>query len=183
MSIIMAEVLGCTISKDCRASRWKGIRFVAGVDPLTHLQFANDTFLAGEASAREAQVVKHVIDRYEQVSGQRVNWLKSKIFFFNTPPLKQREINRIPGMKLGTLPSKFLGIPLFGGANKSAIRKNLVESCFNKLEGWKSKWLTLAGKILMLKTIVSAIPIFSMACLKIPNKIINVIKQKMRNFF
>ncbi|XP_059070333.1 uncharacterized protein LOC131860010 [Cryptomeria japonica] len=126
----MAKVLGRLISKECRAGRWKGIRIVAGVDPLTHLQFADDTFLAGEASAREARTVKQVIDKYEHVSSQKVNWLKLEIFFFNTPPPKQREITNI----LGTLPSNFLSVPLFGGTNKSTISKHLVESCFNRLE-------------------------------------------------
>lgn len=50
------------------------------------------------------------------------------------------------------------------------------------MEGLNSKWLTLAGRILMLKSIISAMLIFSMACFKLPGMIIKNIQQKMRKF-
>lgn len=86
-------------------------------------------------------------------------------------------------MKKGSLPSKYLGIPLFGGANRSVVWKDLFESCIHRMDGWKSKWLTLAGQILMLKSVVSSILVFSMICLQIPKKLIKVIGQRMRKFF
>lgn len=155
--IIMAKVLGHFISKKWEVGAWKGVQIAAGVNPITHLQFADDTFLAGDASAREGRVMKETLDIYEKASGQKVNWHKSKKNFFNCKPCKQREICRILGMKVGSLSSKYLGIPFFGGVNKSELWKKLIDSCINKMEGWKSKWLTSAGRILMLKTVVSAI--------------------------
>ncbi|XP_057837496.2 uncharacterized protein LOC131047714 [Cryptomeria japonica] len=131
----MAKVLGRVISKKCSEGLWKGIKIADGVNPLCHLQFVDDTFLAGDASAREARVIRRTLDDYEQAFGQRVNWFKSEIFFFNTEPTKQREICRILGMRLGNLLSKYLGIPLFGGANKTDLWKNLVDSCLSKLDG------------------------------------------------
>lgn len=35
----------------------------------------------------------------------------------------------------------------------------------------------------MLKSVISAIPIFSMMCLRIPKKVVNVIGKRMRNCF
>ncbi|XP_059064768.1 uncharacterized protein LOC131856848 [Cryptomeria japonica] len=179
----MAEVLGWFNSKKWEEGLWKGVQIAARVNPLTHLQFADDTFLAGDVLAREARVIKETLDMYEKASGQKVNWSKSEIFFFNTKPCKQREICRILGMKVGFLPGKYLGIPFFGGANKSDLWKNLIDSCINRMDGWKSRWLTSIGRILMLRSIVSAIPIFSMMSLKILKKVINAIQQRMKNYF
>ena len=50
------------------------------------------------------------------------------------------------------------------------------------MEGWKGKWLASSGRILMLKTVVSAVPIFSMMCLKIPKKVINLVERQMKKF-
>lgn len=111
------------------------MKITEGVEPISHLQFADDTFLAGEALTREARIIKVIIDQYAHVLGQRVNWTKSEIFFFNTEPSIHWDISRIIGMKLGKLPNKFIDIPLFGGENKSTPWKNLVESCFSRLEG------------------------------------------------
>lgn len=58
-----------------------------------------------------------------------------------------------------------------------------MDSCLSKVDGWKSKWLTSMGRILMLKSVISAIPIFSMMYLRILSQVIKVIEQKMRNFF
>lgn len=133
----------------------------------------------GDASIREAQVMKASLDEYGEASGQCINWQKSKIFFFQVPIAKQVEICRILGMRVGSLPSKFLGIPLFGGSNKASIWKDLVDIYLNRMSGWKSKWLTAASRLLLLKSVILAIPVFSMMCLKIPKKVVNSIGQRM----
>lgn len=86
-------------------------------------------------------------------------------------------------MKSGTLPGRFLGTPLFGGGNRTHLWQILFDSCVNKLEGWKYKWLTSAGRLLLLKSVLLAMLIYSMMCFKIPNKISSSINQFMRNFF
>ncbi|XP_059064660.1 uncharacterized protein LOC131054599 [Cryptomeria japonica] len=50
------------------------------------------------------------------------------------------------------------------------------------MEGWKSKWLSLAGRLLMLKSVVSAMSIFPMAYFKLLVSIIKNMQQKMRKF-
>lgn len=71
-------------------------------------------------------------------------------------------------MKSGTSSGKYVGTPLFGGACRSTLWKDLVDCCVCRMDGWKSKWLTSASRILMFKSVILAIPIFSMMCLKIP---------------
>ncbi|XP_059067666.1 uncharacterized protein LOC131858444 [Cryptomeria japonica] len=176
----MTKDLGHFISKKWEEGLWKGVQIAAGVNPLTHLQFTNDTILAGDASAREARVIKETLDVYEKTSGQKVNWFKSEIFFSNTKPCKLREICIILGMKVVFLPGKYLGIPFFEGANKFDMWKNLIDSCINMMDGWKSRWHTSAGRILILRSVVSVIPIFSVMCLKLLKRVINVIQQRMK---
>ncbi|XP_059071301.1 uncharacterized protein LOC131865388 [Cryptomeria japonica] len=73
-------------------------------------------------------------------------------------------------------------MPLFTREGKLDMWKGLLDGCKAKMEGWKSKWLSLAGRILMLKIVVSAMPIFPMACFKLPASIIKNMQQKMRKF-
>lgn len=162
---------------------WKGVKVARGVDPISHMQFVDDTFLTGGASEREARLMKKTLEIYGKVSGQKINWAKSEIFFFNTPYNKRIAIGRVLNIKQGCLPSRYLGIPLFQGRNTSEVWKGLAEKCLRKMEGWKGKWLSSARRILMLKSVVSTVPIFSMMCLKIPKKVINSVEKKMRKFF
>jgi hypothetical protein len=50
----------------------------------------------------------------------------------------------------GCLPRKYLGIPLFQGKNKSKLWKGLAQKKFRNMDGWKGKWLSSAGRIIML---------------------------------
>lgn len=59
---------------------------------------------------------------------------------------------------------------------------SLIDSSVNQLEGWKRKWLTLAGRLMLLKSVLSALPIYSMMALKIPEKVIRCINRGMRKF-
>ncbi|XP_059066322.1 uncharacterized protein LOC131857643 [Cryptomeria japonica] len=165
-----------------RRGRWKGIKIAEGMDPVTHQQFADDTLLCGQSSLQEARVMRKTLDIFCKASGQQVNWSKSEAIFFNTEIGRQQAISNILGVRMGTLRGKFLGTPLFGGRNNLSLWKNLIEACANRLEGWKSKWISLSGRILLLKAVLSALPIFSMIALRIPEKVINFINRGMRKF-
>ena len=71
--IIMAEVLGRLIQKQREQGQWKGIKITESIEPLTHLQFVDDTFLAGVASLEEAKVMKDTLELYGKISGQFIN--------------------------------------------------------------------------------------------------------------
>lgn len=116
-------------------------------------------------------------------SGKKINWNKQDVFFFNTKLDKQREIIKMLGFKSAKILGWFLGTPLFLGAYWPNLWTKPVDSYLGHMEGWKSKLLALVGLILMLRSVIYAIPIFLMMCLKIPTKIIILIEQKMRKFF
>lgn len=80
----MVEVLGKLISKMRLEGRWHGVKVVNGIYNLSHLQLVDDTFILGEVSFREAQIVISVLNRYNKDSSQCVNWRKSEVFFFST---------------------------------------------------------------------------------------------------
>lgn len=40
-------------------------------------------------------------------------------------------------MKIGMMPSKYLGIPFFAGRNKEDLWNNLIDNYLKKMEGWK----------------------------------------------
>lgn len=71
--IIMAEALGRMISKRREEGVWKGIRVAQGLRSISHLQFANDNLLLGEALLKETHVMKNTIEIYSSLLGQKVN--------------------------------------------------------------------------------------------------------------
>ena len=80
--------------------------------PQTHKQFVDDTMLMGHPSVQEAQSFKNSLNLFAKASGLDVNPNKSQVFFVNTAPATQRNILQILDFSEGSLPSKYLGIPL-----------------------------------------------------------------------
>lgn len=54
---------------------------------------------------------------------------------------------------------------------KAGNFEELVEKISNKLQGWKTKLLTQAGRVTLINYVLQALLVYSFSCLKIPDKI------------
>lgn len=52
-----------------------------------------------------------------------------------------------------------------------------------KLEGWKEKLISNAGKAILIKTVVQALPQYAMSLFKIPISICRALEQRISNFW
>ncbi|KAK5774272.1 hypothetical protein PVK06_042127 [Gossypium arboreum] len=86
---------------------------------INHLFFADDYILFGNASCERARVVQDIIREYEMVSGQRVNFDKSLIYFgANVNSNVNAEIINLLGVRMATNLEKYLGLPMMVGRRK-----------------------------------------------------------------
>ena len=100
----MAEAFGRAISDAYNKKRISGITVTKSLPNITHQQFADDTILPGKSDIFEALTLKKIINSYMEASGQKVNALKSEIFFINTSPNMEEQICKIVGYKKGPSP-------------------------------------------------------------------------------
>ena len=63
---------------------------------------------------------------------------------------------------------KYLGLPAVVGRNKRASLNHIKDRVWGKLQDWKGKLLSQAGKEVLLKTVVQAIPTFAVSCFRLP---------------
>jgi len=75
------ERLSQLIDADCQAGRWKGIPVSRGGPRISHLMFANDVVLFGEASKEQASIVQACLSEFCKLSGQKLSTQKSSIYF------------------------------------------------------------------------------------------------------
>ena len=78
---------------------------------------------------------------------------------------------------------KYLGLPAFVGRHKKASFKYIKDWVWGKLQGWKEKLLSQAGKEVLLKAVVQAIPTFAMSCFWIPVGLCQDIEALIRKFW
>lgn len=56
-----------------------------------------------------------------------------------------------------------MGLPVVGNSRKTTFRY-LKDRIWQRIQGWKEKMLSRAGKEILIKAVVQAIPTFAMGC-------------------
>jgi hypothetical protein len=69
------------------------------------------------------------------------------------------------------------------GRSKYASFTQLKEQMWRKVQGWKEKLLTQAGKEILIKAVIQAIPTYTMHCFKLPKKLCYDLEGIIRNFW
>ena len=132
----------------------------------------------------DVQALQSELTLYEHASGQEVNGAKTNLFFGKSVPNKTKvalkNFLRVPEIKEY---EKYLGLPTVVGKNKNESLIYIKERIWSKLQEWKEKLLSQAGREVLLKAIVQAIPTFAMSCFKLPTSLCHDIEVMIKNFF
>jgi hypothetical protein len=75
---------------------------------------------------KEEKSYKRILEEFGEASGAEINHPKSMIYFFNTNPTIQRNLENILGFECKTLPTKYLGFPLTDRAYKMARWEGVI---------------------------------------------------------
>lgn len=76
---------------------------------------------------------------------------------------------------------KYLGLPSVWGRSKAAAYGFLLEKMAAKVQGWKNNLLSHAGREVLIKAIVQAIPSYAMACFFFPQNFFQKMDVFIRN--
>ena len=86
------------------------------------------------------------------------------------------------GCQIATLPTRNLGMPL-GAQNKEiAVWSEVLARRNKKLASWKSQYLSLGGRLTLVKSVLDALPSYMMSLFPIPKNIVEKINQLRRSF-
>ena len=177
------ERLSQLIETFCLAGRWKAFPITRGGTRLSHLMFADDVVLFGEASREQAQLIRDCLDEFCSASGQRVSMQKSNIYFSpNTNEAVVAEVCNILSMKQTDNLGRYLGVPTIHGRVTKNLFQNVVTRVDNRLAGWKTKCLSLAGRITLIKSTITAIPAYVMQSARLPRSVCDELDKKIRRF-
>uniref|UniRef100_A0A803P4J0 Reverse transcriptase domain-containing protein n=1 Tax=Cannabis sativa TaxID=3483 RepID=A0A803P4J0_CANSA len=145
--ILCSEVLSKLILRAEKNGDLKGVSVARNTTPITQLFYADDSIFFCSANAKNAGALVNCLHKYESWSGQRVSSAKSGVVFSpNTKSLCREEIKGILGFKNLNPKKKYLGNPFFFSAKKRNDFLFLKDKILGKLEGWKAKYLTQAGR-------------------------------------
>ncbi|GKV47213.1 hypothetical protein SLEP1_g54131 [Rubroshorea leprosula] len=166
--LIVAEGLNGIISSAVSLGLFNGIEIGHRGMNVTHLQFADDSIVFGEASDENIWAVKSVMRIFEMVSGLKVNFGKSVLMGINVSEEWMSRSSSILNCKQGNLPCKYLGVSIGEKCRSIATWRPMIESFKKKLASWKNKFISLGGRITLLNSVLSSLPVFTMSVYLLP---------------
>ncbi|XP_050217619.1 uncharacterized protein LOC126668470 [Mercurialis annua] len=182
--IICAEGLSCLLNREESGNRIHGATVCRGAPSVIHLLFADDCYLFFRASIEETEVIMRVLEEYESMSGQKINFQKTNIMFsVNSPDKLREDICRLLGVDEVADQGKYLGLPSLVGRNKRQILNFIRDRVWHKIKGWSAKTLSRGGKEILLKTVAQAMPNFVMNVFLIPLDLCDELERMMNSYW
>ncbi|XP_042964588.1 uncharacterized protein LOC122298800 [Carya illinoinensis] len=182
--IIVAGAFSCLLNQAELKGSISSIPIGAGSIRVNHLFFADDSLLFCKANSLEWSRMLYILEVYEKASRQVINKDKTSIFFSsNTLTEIQNNILNISGVKASGSFEKYLGLPTVLGKSKGAAFHSLIDRTWQRITNWKTKFLSAAGKELLMKAVLQAIPTYTMGIFMLPVSISKRINQLLRKFW
>ena len=151
---------------------------------ISHLLFADDSFLFCQATVEEYHQLLRLLRCYEKASGQAINRQKTSIFFSrNTRPEVRRNIQRLMGARIMEDCAKYLVLPMVGGKSKVNTFRDLREKISKRVLGWKEKFISQAGRKILIKTVAQAIPAYTMGIFKISKSLYDILNSTVAKYW
>ncbi|XP_057246803.1 uncharacterized protein LOC130589540 [Beta vulgaris subsp. vulgaris] len=182
--LLCAEAFSALLTRAAGDGKIHGARVCRSAPRISHLFFADDSILFARATLQECSMVADIISVYERASGQKINFNKSEVSFSKNVNVTRRcEIRNLFGVKEVVKHDKYLGLPTLIGRSKKAVFSVLKERVWKKLQGWKEKLLSKAGKEVLIKAVIQSIPTYMMSLFSIPEGILDDINSLCARFW
>lgn len=162
-----------------------GIKLSVSGAVIHSLLYADDLIITGTATVEEANQIKSIIDKFCRKSGQTPNWDKSGILFSkHIPSHIKNYISQIFPVPILDSNVRHLGHPLLvTNRNKSIIYKFIIDKFRAKLTTLKANKLSHAGRLTLIKSVFSSLPVYYMATILLSKNLLNKITAIIRKFW
>ncbi|GKU91868.1 hypothetical protein SLEP1_g5682 [Rubroshorea leprosula] len=166
--LIVAEGLNGLISEVVKQGLFEGVKIGNGELKLSHLQLADDTLIMGKATKENIWVVKCIMRCFELVLGLKINYAKSQLMSTNVEKEWTTEMAYLLNCKICEIPFRYLGTHVGGNSRSISHWKGLVKTFEKKLSGWKGRYLSMGGRITLVNSVLSSLPVFQMSTHLLP---------------
>lgn len=114
--------------------------------------------------------------------GKRLILPNPKCFSLITCRMKFAPLSSSLGIDRTLDLGKYLGIPIFHSRPNRQVFRPIEDKVRSKLAGWKTKFLSKAGRLVLIKVVHTALPLYTMQCCALPKATTEALDKLSRDF-
>src|ERR1044072_7856159 len=141
---------------------------------ISMLQFADDTVFIGKASLQNILALKSILRCFEMASRLKVNFFKSKLSGFAMEDRSLRGFASLLNCRIMSTPFTYLGLPVGVNPHRLDMWQPVISKLKSKLSSWKCITLSFGGRVCLVKSVLSSVPLFFLSFFKVPVGVIKI---------
>ena len=164
--LVVAEGLTGLVREAVKVDLLTGLKIGRKGTPVSLLQFADDTLFFCEDSFTNVVTLKAILRGFEIASGLKINFHKSKLTGINV-------LDKDIECYTKTLNCSMMKTPFW---------EPVMHKLKSRLSVWKGRFLSMAGRVCLLKSVISAVPLYYLSLFKAPESVYKSIINTQRRF-
>ncbi|XP_059301925.1 uncharacterized protein LOC132053847 [Lycium ferocissimum] len=182
--IIASEVLSRLLNKLYEDKKFNGFNMPTNGPSINHLSYADDIIIFSSGKSYTLMKIMKCLKDYQENSGQMIN--EGKSCFLMDDSISSKRVNIVAGIlnfQRANFPITYLGCPIFVGRKNIQYFSFMATKILQKLDSWQCKTLSNGGKIILIKHVLSAIPVHLLSICMPPKTIFKQIESIFANLF
>ncbi|XP_074278274.1 uncharacterized protein LOC141601867 [Silene latifolia] len=149
---------------------------------LTHLMFADDLLLFCKGNVASMMIILRTFSSFSKASGFNMSKGKSNVYFNGVADGIKADIKQVSGLVEGSLPFRYLGVPIKTTRLNAHDCKPLIDKVVNRIRGLGTRKLSYAGRLVLIKSVLKSLHNYWATMFILPSGVITRIESICRNF-
>ncbi|GJW10810.1 RNA-directed DNA polymerase, eukaryota [Tanacetum coccineum] len=180
--ILVMESLHLSFNNIINADLFKGIRFDDSLT-LSHLFYADDAVFIGKWDRANILTIVRMLKCFFLASGLQINILKSKLMGIGVSNEEVLAAANIIGCSTFSTPFSYLGVKVGMSPSRRKAWDEIIGKVSNRLSKWKIKTLSVGGRLTLIKSVLTSLPLYHMSLYKAPLGVLRDLESLRRKFF
>lgn len=142
---------------------------------LAHLCFADDFVVFADGKKRSIEGILGIFKEFAEFSGWNISLKKSSLFLAGVSEASKEAILYQFPFDTGTLPVRYLGLPLLTKRMTVQYYTPLIEKIRGKISWWTARYLSFAERLQLIALVIQSLTNFWISAFRLPKACIQEI--------
>ena len=179
---IVAEALNGLVREAVEKNLFRGFPVGSNNVEISILQYADDTIFFGETSMENVNTIKVILRTFELVSDLKINFVKSCFGAFGMSDQWKLDAANYLNCSLLSIPFVYLGISIGTNPRRCQLWDPILNKCERKLAKWKQRYLSFGGRVTLIQSVLTSIPIYFFSFFRVPKRVVDKLVSLQRRF-